>query len=135
MADGFIAKRWLISVAGYGSGVEIAATRGQALAKTWRCDAFGNMPFKRFLSIANAVIDRDPPARWGDRITVCGEPAFFTSSNRAYVEFVRPSCGNVRHAHPYDVLPIEYRPEAYRDTAAAQPPAPNPDHKGTYIRV
>ena len=112
---GFIVKRWRVNVVGYGGGCYDAATRGRAMSQAWRCDAFGHLKFGDFLKIARCYRDRDLPARWGDPITVGGRPAFFLENNRQYVWFAYPGWAAPSNAHPYDVLPVEYRPDTYRD--------------------
>jgi hypothetical protein len=54
-------RLWDVSVEGYGEAIFEATTRGKAIAAAWRCDAFGHVPFKRFLSMARARLRRDPP--------------------------------------------------------------------------
>jgi hypothetical protein len=104
-------KRWIVSVAGYGEGVQLAPSRGRALADAWRCDAFSNQPFGYFLKHARCRKDRVTPPRYGDPIQVLGKPAFFVDNNRQYVQFAYPGGDHVLNAHPYDVLPVEYRPD------------------------
>lgn len=109
-----IVKRWDVTVVGYGTGAYDGASRGKALADAWRSDAFNGYTYRQFLSIANCR-KGTLPDRWGDHITVCGKPAFFLESNRAYVRFAYPDCGVVSNAHPFDVEPEEYRPDTYRN--------------------
>lgn len=115
MSGDFIMKRWQVSVAGYGSSIVVAASRGKALADTWRNDVFSSQSFGYFLSHARAIRDRYNPPRWGDPITIEGNPAFFIDNNRQYVQFVYAGKDVVLNAHPYDVLPVDYRPDNYRD--------------------
>lgn len=115
-AADFIVKRWRVSVSGYGEGSYVASTRGRAMADAWRCDAFSGSTFGEFLKFARCRRDRITPPRWGDEITVLGKPAYFIGENGQYVEFVYPGKDVVLNAHPYDVLPVEYRPRAYQET-------------------
>lgn len=119
MAEGFILKRWLVTVEPYGEGVYFAPTRGKALADAWRCDAFSDLTFGQFLKIARCRRDHITPPRWGDPITVEGKPAFFLGNNRQCVQIALPGDVSVVSAHPYDVHPVEYRPDNYRDREAA----------------
>lgn len=112
---GFAIKRWCVAVEGYGNAHYELASRGKALAHAWACDAFGHLRFGDFLKIARCWRVHDLPERWGDRITVGGRPAFFIENNRQYVRFAYPGSDHVSNAHPYDVLPVEYRPNTYRD--------------------
>lgn len=116
---GFLLKRWLVSVPWASgvttTGVELATTRGKALANAWRCDAFSGSTFGAFLRHARCRRDTTTPPRYGDEITVNGKPAFFIESNRQYVRFCYPGADHVLNAHPYDVLPVSYRPDTYRD--------------------
>jgi hypothetical protein len=111
----FIVKRWLVSVAGYSATAYTAKTRGSALADAWRCGAFDGIKFGEFLKIARCRRDRVCPSRWGDKITVSGKPAFFLGNNPQYIQFVWPGSDVVLNSHPYDVLPVGYRPSTYRD--------------------
>lgn len=123
--SGLAIKRWCVAVAGYGSAHYEAASRGKAMAQAWGCDAFGHLRFGDFLKIARSWRDHEVPARWGDPITVCGKSAFFIENNRQYVRFAYPGADHVLTAYPYDVLPVEYRPDTYRDRDSdgiAQPP-------------
>jgi hypothetical protein len=115
----FRMKRWSVTVQGYGEGSYVAASRGKAIAQAWRCDAFGHLTFGQFLKIARCVSDPHIPEHFGAPITIEGKPAFFIDRNRAYVHFAYAQEERVLCAHPYDVLPIEFRPEAYRNRIAA----------------
>lgn len=116
MSGGFLIKRFVVSVGEYGSATYEAATRGKALAMAWRSALFEGWTFKDFLRKTHAWRAHDLPERFGDPITVDGRPAFFIEMNRQYVRFVRPYETNVFNAHPYDVEPVEYRPDTYRPT-------------------
>lgn len=112
---GFLIKRWCVAVDGYGTGRYEAPSRGKAMAAAWNCDAFGHVRFGQFMKMARCWRDYALPARWGDPIIVDGRPAFFVENNRQYVRFAYPGSLIVFNAHPYDVLPVEYRPDTYRD--------------------
>jgi hypothetical protein len=112
---GFLIKRWCVSVDGYGAGYYDTTSRGKALAQAWRSDAFNAVSFGRFLRMARCWRSDMVPCRWGERITVNGKPAFFISNDRASVKFVHAGEDVVMSSHPYDVLPVEYRPDNYRD--------------------
>lgn len=125
MGEGFILKRWIVSV-DWASGATttasvVAETRGKALADTWRSDAFSGSTFGEFLKYARCRRDRATPPRYGDQIMVLGKPAYFIENNRQYVRFSRPGCEVVSNAHPYDVEPEEYRPAAYRSSRPQVP--------------
>ena len=107
-------KAWDVTVTGYGEARYYAASRGKALAAAWRCDAFGNISFRDFLKIASCWKAIFIPEGFGSPITVEGKPAFYIERNCAYVRIAYPGATNVMSAHPYDVLPIEFRPEPYR---------------------
>jgi|GEM_PF-1584479 len=111
-AGRLIVKPFDVTVTGY-SGVEciFARSRGQALAKSWRCDAFGNVSFGAFLKMARAV-QGEAGDRFGEAMTVSGRPAFYISHNRQYIQFVLPDSDVVLNTHPLDVEP----PEARRGT-------------------
>lgn len=121
MASKLLLKRWEVSVE-WSSGTitretVVATTRGKALVDTWRSDAFSGSTFGEFLKFARCRRDQYTPHRWGDRITACGRPAFFLGNNRQYVQiaFADTEEQYVGNAHPYDVFPVEYRPDTYRD--------------------
>jgi hypothetical protein len=107
-------KAWDVTVQGYGVGRYYAASRGKALAAAWRCDAFGRLKFGDFLKIASCWRAMLVPEGFGSAITVDGKPAFYVERNRAYVFIAYPDADHTLSAHPYDVLPIEFRPEPYR---------------------
>ena len=105
-------RRFEVAVAGYGAGIYLAKTRGKALADAWRSDAFDGYSFGEFLKVARCrLTEYQPPAT---PITVLGKPAFYLDHNQQYVQFVYPDGEFVLNAHPYDVLPEQYRPRAYR---------------------
>lgn len=114
----FLMKRWRVSVDGYGTGAYDATSRGKALSDAWRSDAFAHLSFKQFLGVARCQQEVDLPARYGDPITVAGHLGFFIENNRQYVRFAVPGGDGVLCAHPYEVLPVEYRPDTYRDRDA-----------------
>lgn len=111
---GFTLKRWEVTVAGYGCAPIEAASRGKAIARAWRSDAFNAIKFGDFLRMVSCRRDDNEPLDWGDPITVDGRPAFFVEATRSTVRFVHPGSDTILSAHPYDVLPVEYRPEQYR---------------------
>ena len=111
----FIVKTWEVTVYGHGAGRFVSGTRGKALAEAWRCDAFNRLSFKEFLKIARCRKAEDGPG-FGRPITVEGRPAFFIDRNGAYVRVVFPDSDVILCAHPYDVLPEDARPLAYRST-------------------
>lgn len=107
-----IVKPFDVTVTGYpGAECIFARSRGQALAKAWRCDAFGNVSFGAFLKMARAV-QGEPGDRFGEAMTVGGKPAFYISHDRQYIQFVLPDSDVVLNTHPLDVEP----PEALRGT-------------------
>lgn len=115
-------KRWIVSVTWASGSISqeaiVALTRGKALASAWRSDVFSSTPFGDFLRFARCRRDRVTPPRWGDPITVEGKLAFFLGNNRQYVQIALPGREWPLNAHPYDVLPVEYRPDTYRDRDA-----------------
>lgn len=113
MSD-FRLKRWRVDVHGYGTATYDTPSRGKALAQAWRSDAFSSVSFRAFMSMARCRREECTPDRWGDPISVDGKPAFYVGGTRASVAFVRPNEDVVMLAHPYDVLPVKYRPEQYR---------------------
>lgn len=100
---GMIVRPWTVTVSGFGHGDYVAKSRGQALAKAWRSSAFEGWTFGEFLKRATCRLNRAPWGRFGEGITVAGEPAFLIGANKQYVEFVRPDSDVVMNAHPFDV--------------------------------
>lgn len=121
MDSKLLLKRWEVSVewasGAITSNVVVATTRGRAMADTWRSDAFSGSTYAEFLKFARCRRDHGRPHRWGDRITACGRPAFFLGMNSQYVQIAFADADEqyVGNAHPYDVFPVEYRPDTYRD--------------------
>ena len=113
VARGLRLKAWIVAVNGHGSAQCFATSRGAALADAWRSAAFDNVSFGNFLKIARCW-KVAPSSRFGAEITVEGRPAYFIDNNRAYVRIAYPGAGHILSAHPYDVLPEEYRPDTYR---------------------
>lgn len=101
--EGMIVRPWTVTVAGFGHGDYIARSRGKALAKAWQSSAFEGWTFGEFLKRASCRLNRSPWERFGNRITVAGEPAFLMGANKQYVEFVWPGSDVVMNAHPFDV--------------------------------
>jgi hypothetical protein len=99
----FLLKSWDVTVEGYGTERVVASSRGKALAKAWRCDAFGRLTFGDFLKIATAFKALLVPADFGEPILVQGRPAFRVGKYGNYVSFVWPDQENVLHSHPSDV--------------------------------
>jgi hypothetical protein len=116
--SGFLLRRWTVTVDGYGECIQLAPTRGQALADAWRNDVFNGYSFGQFLHMARARLSPLTPSTFGTPITVLGKPAFYVDHNRQYVQFAWPDGKFVLNAHPYDVEPESFRPEAYRTRAA-----------------
>lgn len=116
--QGLLLKNWTVSVLWSSgtttSGDIVDASRGKALAAAWRSDAFNGSTFGEFLKFARCRRAADP-AWWGKPITVEGKPAFYLGHNRQYVQIGYPGDAFALNAHPYDVLPLECRPEGYRD--------------------
>jgi hypothetical protein len=132
--DAFLLKRWRVTV-DWGSATTteatvVAVTRGAAIYDAWRSDAFSGTTFRQFLGFASCRRDPWTPSRWGDRIMVLGKPAFFLGNNRQYVRFAFPGSDFAQNAHPYDVLPVEYRPDTYRDRDAGDQAAAAPSETG-----
>jgi hypothetical protein len=92
-----------VTVHGYGVERILASSRGKALAKAWRCDAFGPIAFGDFMKIAAAHRALLVPADFGEQILVQGRPAFRAGTHGPYVSFVWPFTETVLNAHPSDV--------------------------------
>lgn len=118
MGEGLLLKRWDVTVDGNGSAHIDAASRGQALATAWRSDVFLGMSFGEFLKRSRCNRGHEP-AEFGADITVEGKPAFFIERTKSSVRIAYPGQRIVLTAHPYDVLPERFRPEAYRSQVAA----------------
>lgn len=113
MSGEFLLKRWDVTVPRFGTGVQVAATRGKALAAAWRSDVFCDVTFGEFIRHARARRAPEPP-RFGDRIQVMGRDAYFLGENGQYVQFCYPDETEHFVSHPLDVTPESYRPRAYR---------------------
>lgn len=112
----FLLRRYEVTVSG-STGIYLAQTRGKAMADARRCDAFCDLTFGQFLKIARCLLSRHQPKP--DRILVSGEPCWGLGHDRQYVHFVQPGGDRVLYSHPLDVLPVSYRPSAYRPVEAA----------------
>jgi len=118
-------KPFYVDADGFGRYVYFARSRGQAFAKAF--GDFGSLrdeaTFKDFLRIARVRGCPDRSERFGEAITVCGEPAFYVDHNSQYIQFVRPHSDVILSAHPLDVEP----PQARRGTPYAEPTTPRGD--------
>lgn len=116
----FILRRYEVTVGGFSEPMRstiLAASRGKALADAWRNDIFEGYTFGEFLKIARCRLDSYQPQPV--EITVLGKRALGLGYNSQYVQFVYPGKDVVLNAHPFDVLPVSYRPRAYQGSAAA----------------
>lgn len=116
MADGFILRRYIVTVGRWGEATILASSRGKAMADAWRSDAFEGYTFGEFLKMARCRLDSWQPSP--SEITVLGKRALNLGHNGQYVQFVYPGSEAVLNAHPLDVLPESVRPKAYRRDAA-----------------
>jgi hypothetical protein len=101
--SGFLLKAWDVTVQGYGVERFYAASRGKALAKAWRCDAFNYLSLGDFLKIASAWRAMLVPEDFGEPILVSGRPAFRVGPYCSYVSFVWPFTETILNSHPADV--------------------------------
>lgn len=113
--DGFILRRYIVSVGRWGEGVYLATSRGKALADAWRSDAFNGYTFGEFMKMARCKLSPHQPKPI--EITVSGERALGLGHNGQYVQFVFPGDHRVLNSHPLDVLPESARPKAYQPAA------------------
>jgi len=112
MTAGLIVKPFIVAVGGHGEWTYYTRTRGHALAKAWRDFAeCRDVTFGQFLAQSNAYsgVGSD---RFGEPLTICGEPAFYIRHDSQYIHFVRPDSDVILCSHPLDVEP----PEARRGT-------------------
>lgn len=118
IAGSMIIKPFVVHVSGFGFWTYFASSRGKALAKAFSeyRSTFDAVTFKDFLRLAR-VSPGEPSARFGEPITVGGQPAFYVSHNLQYIQFARPDGDVVMNSHPYDVEP----PEARRGTPYYHP--------------
>lgn len=97
----------------------IAPTRGKALSRAWACDAFEGTSFKRFLQYSTCRAAELPEWWCTPMILNTGrgpENVFYLGLEGSSVKLCRAS-GVVTLAHPYDVMPENLRPAAYRTQA------------------
>jgi hypothetical protein len=105
MSAGFMLRPFTVEVSGFGAFAYPAATRGRALADAWRDYRIcSDTSFKDFLKIARARLS-DRASRFGEPITVAGQPAFYVGERGQYVRFVRPGQTETFLSHPADVRP------------------------------
>ena len=121
--DGFVLRAYNVTVNGQ-SHIYFAKTPARARANAWS-DYAGiyDVSFRDFLrcsSIRRAARFDEQCSRYGEALTICGEPAFYVSHNSQYIQFVRPGSDVVLHSHPLDVEP----PEARRGTPYYVPSTP-----------
>lgn len=90
----------------------LASTRGKALAEAWRHDIFHGYTFKEFLKYARCKLSPFQPKP--EVVYVEGKKAYKIDHNRAYVNIVYPDTDVILSCHPYDIEPVEARPEQYR---------------------
>ena len=104
-----IVRPYLVTVRGFANYIEYTTSRGRALRRSWESyqSHIAEISFGEFLRIANAIIYYHD--RFGELITVCGAPAYLTSWNTQYIQFVRPNSDVVLNAHPLDVDPPSAR--------------------------
>lgn len=116
VSGGFLLKTYRVAVAGFSAQTYHARSRGKALASAWRdfCSYRDDVDFKAFMGMARCWAEA-PDDRFGEAMTVGGQPAFYVGHNRQYIKFVRPGCDVIMNTHPLDVDP----PEARRGTPYA----------------
>lgn len=113
----FVLRRWLVRVLGHDDAAEVyAVSQLAAMAEVWRCGAFDGMKWGDFCKRARCTMTPAQPEP--AKIQVGGRDAWWIKTDAQYVHFVRPYGRSVLKAHPYDVQPAQYRPEAYRERAA-----------------
>lgn len=113
----FVLRRWSVRVLGYDGAAEVyAETHRAAMADVWRSDPFAGMKWGDFCKRARCTLATTQPQPV--KIQVGGRDAWWIKTDAQYVHFVRPYGRSVLKAHPYDVEPAHYRPEAYRNRAA-----------------
>lgn len=100
-------KPFTVEVSGFGAFAYPAASRGRALAEAWGdyVGCYNRATFKDFLRIAR-VRKADHGARFGEPITVAGQPAFYVGERGQYVRFVRPGETQTFLSHPADVAAL-----------------------------
>lgn len=116
-APSFIMKAYDVHVRGFPAHRVYAASPGKARAKSWQeYGAVSDGSFADFLKISS-VGRAVTPEHFGAQITVNGTPGFYISSNSQYIQFVYPDADVILNAHPLDVEPESFRPDAYRGAA------------------
>lgn len=107
--EGLIVRPFAVSVPGFSTYAYVARSRGQALSHAWASwSSIGGGSFKDFLRIARCRAAAPDP-RFGEKIVICGQPAFYVGHNSQYIQFVRPGSDVILNAHPLDVEPPEAR--------------------------
>lgn len=115
-ADALAIKPFIVEVYGFGEYTYYARSRSKALSEAWQASLVCNTwSFKDFLKDAKAYSGVGHE-QFGERVEVCGKPAFLVKEDSQYLHFVRPDSEEVFTAHPLDVEP----PEARRFTSYAQ---------------
>ncbi len=119
-----IVKGYFVEVPGWPGYLQVARSRSQAIAMTWRdFTSCFDVSFRDFLKRRVRAHRQDLGGRFGEPLIVCGKPAYYVGHNSQYIQFVRPDSDVVLNAHPLDVDP----PEARRGT----PYHRTPSHEGT----
>lgn len=100
----FLIKQWTAQVNGHADVIIHAASRGKALAETYRryTSAY-DCTFKRFLKIARVTRNKAVPEHFGDSIIVGDKPAFFIGyAGGNSLHFARPDSDKVMLTHELD---------------------------------
>ena len=103
----FKIKQYSVSVSGFTDQQFFAASPGKARVKAWESyrRAYDTCTFKDFMRKARVRrCDWPPlPKRFGEKILVGGEEAYWVKTDGHYVWFVRPGQEQIRLSHPLDV--------------------------------
>lgn len=118
--SGLVVRGYRVELPGWPPSFQVARSRGQAIAHTWReYSLCFEVSFRDFLKLKVRAYRQDLGGRFGEPLTVCNHPAFYVGHNSQYIQFVRPDSDVVLNAHPLDVDPPEARRGTpyYRDAA------------------